>query len=161
MRSSPVSPLKEAFSIRKLEQLPEQILALEAQAVAEGFRFLTRLITEWENHANRFDQPGESLWGVFFQGQLIAIGGLSRDPYAGQQVGRLRRLYVAPSMRGRKMGQALVEQLLKQATTHFQTVRLSTDTFEGARFYLRCGFQAIDSDSATHQKSLSENQPLP
>ncbi|MFL1417121.1 GNAT family N-acetyltransferase [Pseudomonas fildesensis] len=148
------------FSLRKLEELSEQIRALEAQAVAEGFRFLTRLITEWENRSNRFNQPGECLFGVFCQGKLIAIGGLSRDPYADPGVGRLRRIYVARSMRRLKVGKALVEQLLNHASVQFHTVRLSTDTPEGARFYLRCGFQPIDDASATHAKSLPGDQSL-
>ena len=39
----------EDLSIRTLDKLPEQALTLQSQAVAEGFRFLTRLISEWEN----------------------------------------------------------------------------------------------------------------
>lgn len=145
----------ENLSIRRLKELPEQIRALEAQAIAEGFRFLTRLITEWEDSSNRFDQPGECLLGVFQDEQLIAIGGLSQDPYTGPETGRLRRVYVARAMRGRKAGTALVEQLLMHGAAQFQTVRLSTDTPEGARFYLRCGFHPIIDDRATHEISVT------
>ncbi|KTB58002.1 MULTISPECIES: hypothetical protein [Pseudomonas] len=53
--------LSQDFSIKRLEDLPEQIHTLHAQAVAEGFRFLTRLVTEWENRTTRFDQPGGSV----------------------------------------------------------------------------------------------------
>lgn len=144
----------EDFSTHKLEELPEAIYALEAQAVAEGFRFLTRLVTEWENHTNRFDQPGECLLGVFYQGQLVAVGGLSRDPFAGPEVGRLRRLYVTPAMRGRHVGRVLVQQLVEQAALQFQSVQLSTDTPDAAAFYLRCGFHHINNGAATHAKSL-------
>ncbi|UXV22152.1 GNAT family N-acetyltransferase [Pseudomonas fluorescens] len=145
----------EDVAIRKLEELPEQIRVLEAQAVAEGFRFLTRLITEWENRSNRFDQPGECLLGVFRHGQLIAVGGMSCDPYAGPGIGRLRRVYVAPAMRGRRIATVLVEQLLEYAAVHFQAVRLFTDTPQATQFYLRCGFQPIEDDKATHVKSLT------
>lgn len=150
----------EDFSIRKLEELPEQLHDLETQAVAEGFRFLTRLITEWGNCTNRFDQPGECLLGVFRHGQLIAVGGLSRDPYAGTSVGRLRRVYVTRDMRGHHVGKALVVQLLEYGAVQFQTVRLSTDTPEGAQFYLRCGFHQVKDEHATHAKSLSQPSSL-
>lgn len=149
-----MSPLSANVSIRKLEQLPVEIRALEAQAVAEGFRFLTRLITEWEAGSNRFDQPGECFLGVFCEGQLIAVGGLSCDPFVKSGVGRLRRVYVAGAARGRNVGKALVQQLLEYAAQHFHTARLSTDTPEAAAFYLRCGFQPVDDKSATHTRAL-------
>lgn len=143
-------------SIRELYELPEHIRSLQAQALAEGFRFLTRLICEWEDRSNRFEQSGECLLGVFCHGQLIGIGGISRDPKGDPNIARLRRLYVTPAMRGRGIGKTLVEQLLKRAAAQFTTVRLSTDTLEGERFYLCCGFHAIKNVSATHEKSLRE-----
>lgn len=145
---------EDGLSIRAISVLPEQIQVMETEAVAEGFRFLTRLIAEWHNGANRFDQPGECLLGVFNSGQLIAVGGLSRDPYAGPDVGRLRRVYVARASRERHVGKALVGQLLERAAQQFRVVRLSTDTHEGAAFYLRCGFEPIQDEHATHIKSL-------
>ncbi|KAF2407033.1 Acetyltransferase (GNAT) domain-containing protein [Pseudomonas antarctica] len=145
----------EDFSIRKLEALPEQLRELEAQAVAEGFRFLTRLITEWENCTNRFDQPGECLVGVFRHGQWLAVGGLSRDPYAGPETARLPRVYVDPTMRKRRIGGALVRYLLEYAAKQFQAVRLSTESPSAMKFYLRCGFHPVGDDTATHAKSLT------
>ncbi|MDY0832010.1 GNAT family N-acetyltransferase [Pseudomonas sp. AN3A02] len=146
------------FSIRTLSALTEELLTLEAEAIAEGFRFLTRLIAEWKSGANRFDRPGECLLGVFNNGQLIAIGGLSYDPYAGTEVGRLRRVYVAQASRGCHVGKALVSQLLKHAAQQFGVVRLSTDTQEGAAFYLRCGFEPVQDKHATHAKSLIDQE---
>lgn len=146
--------LSQDISIKRLEDLPEQIHTLHAQAVAEGFRFLTRLITEWENRSQRFDKPGECLLGVFRHDQLIAIGGVSRDPYSTPDNGRIRRVYVAPPMRGQQVGKTLVEQLLAFAAMHFQTVRLTTDTAQGAAFYLQCGFQSVTDATATHAKSV-------
>ncbi|MBP5077718.1 GNAT family N-acetyltransferase [Pseudomonas chlororaphis] len=142
------------LAIRQISALPPEILVLEAEAVTEGFRFLTRLVADWENGSNRFDQPGECLLAALRDGQLIAIGGLSYDPYAGPDIGRLRRVYVARAARGQNVGKALVQQLLAYAAQRFRVVRLSTDTSEGAAFYLRCGFQPIQDDFATHVKSL-------
>nr|WP_246884030.1 GNAT family N-acetyltransferase [Pseudomonas chlororaphis] len=142
------------LAIRQISALPPEILMLEVEAVTEGFRFLTRLVADWENGSNRFEQPGECLLGALRSGQLIAIGGLSYDPYAGPGIGRLRRVYVARAARGQSVGKALVQQLLAYAAQRFSVVRLSTDTPEGAAFYLRCGFQPIQDDFATHVKSL-------
>ncbi|EJL06973.1 GNAT family N-acetyltransferase [Pseudomonas chlororaphis] len=144
----------DELAIRQISALAPQVLVLEAEAVADGFRFLTRLVAEWQNGSNRFDQPGECLLGAFRNGQLIAIGGLSYDPYAGPDIGRLRRVYVVRAARGQNVGKALVQQLLEHAAQRFCVVRLSTDTPEGAAFYLRCGFQQIQDDFATHVKSL-------
>ncbi|MGO4320401.1 GNAT family N-acetyltransferase [Pseudomonas sp. KB_12] len=144
------------LTVRQLSELPSGILQLEAESVKEGFRFLTRLISDWKNGSNRFDQPGECFLGVFRHGQLIAVGGLSYDPYAGPSVGRLRRVYVTRTSRGLKVGRFLVEQLLEHAAPRFQAVRLSTDTPEGAAFYLRCGFRPVEDDFATHVISFSD-----
>ncbi len=64
-------------------------------------------------------------------------------------------MYVARASRGQNVGKALVQQLLDLASGHFRSVRLSTDTPEGAAFYLRCGFQPIQDDYATHVKPTS------
>ncbi|WP_114730951.1 GNAT family N-acetyltransferase [Pseudomonas fluorescens] len=145
-----------ALTVRQLLELPPAILQLEAESVTEGFRFLTRLIIDWRNGSNRFDQPGECFLGVFDNGQLIAVGGLSCDPYATPSVGRLRRVYVTRTSRGLKVGRFLVEHLLEHAASRFQAVRLSTDTPEGAAFYLRCGFRPVEDDFATHVISFSD-----
>lgn len=141
------------LEVREIRALPDGIVALEAAAISEGFRFLTRLLLEWENGSNRFDQPGECLLGVWREGELIAIGGLSRDPHACGQTGRLRRFYVAPAARRQGAGETLVKALLARAAPHFQTVRLLTDTQAGAAFYVYCGFRCVQSDSASHEIS--------
>jgi N-acetylglutamate synthase-like GNAT family acetyltransferase len=150
----PVIDSADELAIRQISALPPEIQVLEAQARTEGFRFLTRLVEEWKNGYNRFDRPGEGLFGVFCNGQLIGIGGLSYDPYAGSDIGRLRRVYITPTARGQHAGKALVQHLLAYAALNFRVVRLSTDTPEGAAFYLRCGFQQIEDDTATHVMSF-------
>ena len=138
------------YEIQPITHLPRQILALEKEAVGEGFRFLTRLINEWHSGANRFDAPGECLMAAYLNQQLIGIGGLSVDPYAENNVARLRRVYVAPPSRGQHVGQALVKALVERAALRFQVVRLFTETAEGSAFYERCGFKRTDEAQATH-----------
>ena len=136
--------------IRQVAHLPPQIMTLEKQAVGEGFKFITRLIAEWQTGVNRFDAPGECLMAAYSGQHLIAIGGLSVDPYAQNETARLRRLYVASASRGQSVGRALVKALVAHAGQRFTVVRLFTDTAEGDAFYLRCGFQRAREDHASH-----------
>jgi len=53
------------IEIQKITRLPAEVLALEKEAVAEGFRFLTRLISEWHSGTNRFNAPGECLMAAY------------------------------------------------------------------------------------------------
>lgn len=69
------------LEIQTIAHLPMHIRALESEAIAEGFRFLTRLISEWHSGANRFDAPGECLMAAYSNQQLIGIAGLSIDPH--------------------------------------------------------------------------------
>ncbi|MGV6393380.1 GNAT family N-acetyltransferase [Pseudomonas caspiana] len=138
------------IEIQQITHLPEEVLILEKEAVAEGFRFLTRLISEWHSGKNRFNAPGECLMAAYSNQQLAGIGGLSIDPYNQPDTARLRRLYVAPAARNQHVGQALVKALVAQAALHFQKVRLCTDTSRGDAFYLRCGFMRIEDVHATH-----------
>src|SRR6202035_492747 len=83
--------------------------ALAAEARAEGFRFVDRMITKWETGKARFSGPGELLLGAFEDGVVAGIAGLVRDPYRGDcRTGRLRHLYVRPYWRRRGIATALV-----------------------------------------------------
>lgn len=138
------------MKIQRITHLPPQILDLEKAAVAEGFRFLTRLTSEWQSGSQRFDAPGECLMAAYLDRKLVGIGGLSVDPFTHDHTGRLRRVYVAPASRGQQVGRRLVNALLAHAALHFERVRLYTDTLEGSAFYLRCGFSRIEDAHASH-----------
>ena len=141
--------------IQLITHPPAQIQALEKEAAGEGFRFLTRLIDEWNSGANRFDAPGECLMAAYRNQQLIGIGGLSVDPYAAKDMARLRRVYVSASSRRHHVGQTLVKALVAHAALRFQSVCLFTDTAVGDAFYLKCGFMRTDHKHATHVMCLS------
>ncbi|WP_081610727.1 GNAT family N-acetyltransferase [Cupriavidus neocaledonicus] len=142
------------FSINQLTVLPPQMADLEREASAQGFNFVGRLIDEWRGGSNRFNKPGERLLEVTDKGNLVGIGGLNVDPYIMDGItGRLRRLYVAKDFRRRGIGEALVLELLRNASLHFRQVRLSTDTEAAAVFYSRLGFRAVEDETATHCES--------
>ncbi|MEN5032812.1 GNAT family N-acetyltransferase [Pseudomonas sp. Ps21-P2] len=142
--------------IQLITHLPAQIRVLEKEAVGEGFRFLTRLITEWNSGTNRFNAPGECLMAAYRNHQLIGIAGLSVDPYAEKNMARLRRVYVSASSRRHHLGQTLVKALVAHAALRFQSVCLFTDSAEGDAFYLKCGFMRINHDHATYATCSSK-----
>jgi GNAT superfamily N-acetyltransferase len=137
------------MEIQRITHLPLQILDLEKTAVAESFKFLTRLTSEWQSGTNCFDGPGKCLMGAYLNQQLVGIGGLSVDPFTPDRTGRLRRVYVSPVSRGQQVGRRLVGALFAHAALHFESVHLYTETSEGSTFYLRCGFIRTEDANAT------------
>ena len=130
----------------------DQIGPLLAASEAEGFRFVRRVVDEWESGANRFDGRGEALLGSFSDGRLVAICGLVRDPYQNDaSVGRLRNLYVLPEFRGRSIGSALARRVIELARPSFDVLRLRAATPSAASLYERLGFRAAaDAEHCTH-----------
>ncbi len=164
-RGSPLPPARprsaaprvsDDLAIRSLLPPPWRDLApLVEESEREGFRFLARLRREFDDGANRFDAPGEALLGCYRGAELVAVGGLNRDPWSPEpRVGRLRHLYVRPGFRGRRVGRALAEALVSAARPHFGVLLLRTDTAEAARFYEALGFEAVASPHATHRRVL-------
>ncbi|WP_412103358.1 GNAT family N-acetyltransferase [Rossellomorea aquimaris] len=87
----------------------------------EGFRFIERLVDDYESAVNTFSLPGECLFGIFHEeDKLVAIGGLNTDPYSEEDnVGRLRRFYVSREFRRSGLGRLLVRRILKEAEKHY------------------------------------------
>ena len=59
-----------------VERLPDltsdRIGDLLTESEGAGLRMVRRLVDEWETGANRFDRPGEDLFGAWLNGQLLA-----------------------------------------------------------------------------------------
>jgi GNAT superfamily N-acetyltransferase len=139
------------LSFRKVALPLPGLAALTAEATAQGFQFLTTLEQEWQSGANRFAAPGEGLFGGFDGPELIAIGGLNRDPFLDDPaVGRIRRVYVRAGSRRLGVGTQLVKRLLAEARPHFQSVRLRAVTPDAARLYETLHFRPIADLRATH-----------
>ena len=141
------------ISITRLDELPLhdlQPLLMESQE--QGFEFVDRLVAEYVAGINRFQRPGEALFGVYCEQQLIAIGGLNRDPYSQDgDVGRVRHVYVLSDWRHQGIGKQLVERIVQEARTHFRVLTLRTFSHQAAGFYQAMGFMTEpEIDSATH-----------
>jgi len=131
-----------------------ELAPLIAESEAEGLRFLARLRDDDLAGRVRFDGRGEVLLGVLDAGSLIAVGGLTREPYVNEAtVGRLRHLYVRRSERRRGIGRLLVTALEARAKGAFVTLRLRTDSGGADAFYAALGYQReSESTTATHWK---------
>src|SRR5947209_17682817 len=93
-------------TVERLTELPPHALAeLVAESERGGWRFVRRLADEWADGTNRFDRPGEALFGARAGGRLVGVCGLNIDPYATDAaIGRVRHLYVLADFRGRGVG---------------------------------------------------------
>lgn len=128
---------------------------LVAESEAEGFRFLRRLRDDWIAGRARTDAAGEWFLGVFDGGALVAVGGVTPDPYVSDaRAGRVRHLYVARAHRRRGAGRRLLAALEGRARGVYDVLRLRTDTAEASRFYESAGFAPVESGSATHARDL-------
>ena len=84
-------------------------------------RLVRRLVDEWRDGSNRFDRPGEALFGAWLDAQLVGVGGLNIDPHAGDpRVGRVRHLYVLVAARRRGVARALLAEIISAARGRFR-----------------------------------------
>lgn len=97
-----------------------QLRRLATESVIEGFTFLERMLSDLNAGAIRLDGPGEFFLGVFDRDDLVAVGGITPDPYVGQSgTGRIRHLYVTRAVRRRGVGRALVNALEARACSWY------------------------------------------
>ena len=149
------------YSFIKIENLLDWDLNhLVEESREEGFRFLERLVNDYREVTNTFSRQGECLFGVKDEGKLIAVGGLNRDPFSGDQhTGRLRRFYVSGDYRRAGIGRALVKRILKEAGVDFDIIVLNTDTEQADQFYRSLGFLKDNKfQNATHYIFLNQKK---
>ena len=148
-------------SIEPLRELPpDRVKELLLDSEAAGSRIVRRLVDEWAARTNRFDRPGEALFGASMAGRLVGVCGLNVDPYAGDpRVGRVRHLYVLTPLRGHGVGRQLVRRVIEAAEGRFATLRLHTSNPAAARLYDAVGFSARDDGSeCTHVMDLPRSR---
>ena len=149
--------MEAKVSINPVHDLPsDQLAYLVAESEAAGFRFLRRLVDDWESGSNRFAQPGEALFAASFGGRIIGVCGLNSDPYECiGRVGRVRHLYVAAEFRRQGIGGLLVATVVQTARGTFDQLRLRTDSQPASQFYEAFGFRRCGGEpSCTHTLEL-------
>lgn len=146
--------------IETLNDLPaDRVRDLLADSEATGSRIVRRLVDGWVDHTNRFDRPGEALFGAWTGGRLVGVCGLNVDPYAGDdRIGRVRRLYVLTGSRRLGIGRSLVKQVIERAGDRFDSLRLRTNNDAAARLYLGMGFrESRGTGEFTHVLELARS----
>src|SRR5262249_36726594 len=136
--------------------LPHRFAELLAESEQAGFRFVRRLVEEWQSGSNRFARPGEALFAAVSEGRIVGVCRLNVDPYAScASGGRVRRLYVLSAFRRRGVGRRLVQEVIAASRGAFRSLRLRTETAEASRLYSALGFQeCVSVPDCTHVMEL-------
>jgi ribosomal protein S18 acetylase RimI-like enzyme len=149
--------------IQKIQELPlNYLVEMITESKNSGFRAISRMVDEWICGTNRFDGLGEALFIAQENNYIIGICGLNRDPYANSsKTGRVRRLYVMHDYRQRKIGSALVKEVIAEAYygAKYEWLHVRTDNSVAAQFYCSLGFAACPGyEHFTHRFNLGEYQ---
>lgn len=149
------------MNIKVIDDLKQvDVTKLVEESEAEGYRFLRRLVNQYEDGTNTFNKAGEVLYGVWDPaGELVAIGGLNRDPYSDKSgVGRLRRFYISEHARRQGIGTKLLQEILDYGKGHFSEIVVRTDSSIADAFYRANGFSGdLGLPEATHH-IIMENE---
>lgn len=145
------------FVIRPVEYSEPLFAPLICDGQAHDGTFLLRLRDQWLSGSERFERAGEILLGAFEGDRLIAVAGISHDPYApAPGLGRVRHVYVLKECRGRGAARSLLERLVAHARGRFDMLRLSTSGRPAAsRLYQSLGFVRCEGEKQTHRLLLS------
>ncbi|MCM3638100.1 GNAT family N-acetyltransferase [Sporosarcina luteola] len=141
-----------AYLVERVENLNSlDITELVQESEKEGYRFVTRLVNEFEDGTNTFNKPGEVLFCVRNNaGSIVAIGGINQSPFSQEiDEGRLRRFYVLDEVRRNGVGTLLLQSIIDHAKHHFKEITVRTDSAKADAFYRAGGFSFDDSASET------------
>lgn len=140
------------FKVQRIEDLKKvDVSQLVAESEEEGYRFLTRLVNDYEDGTNTFNKDGEALYGVW-EGpeKLVAIGGISRNPYSdNKEAARLKRFYTLQNVRRQGVGSQLLSELKNHAKEKFKVITCKTESAKADAFYRANGFEETHEEPHT------------
>jgi GNAT superfamily N-acetyltransferase len=139
-----------------LDLVDDDLNAVLPASLDEGYKFIRTLREEYISGKARFDSDGAALYGVYIDGNLVAIGGVHRDPYLDRpDVGRIRHVYVMPEQRRTGVGRRLMAALIDHSRQNFAFLTLRTPTAHADAFYVSLGFNREPRfEHATHWLQL-------
>lgn len=129
----------------------KEIEPLVKESEAEGYRFVTRLVTDYDDGTNKFSEPGEALFLIRNDDrEVVAIGGVNLSVFPKDKlVGRLQRFYVLESARRHGIGSKLLHEIIEHARGKFKEMTVRTESSKADAFYRANGFDLDDSSSET------------
>ena len=148
------------FSVLRVKDLQAiEISRLVQESEAEGYRFLSRLVNDFQDGTNRFNKPGEALFAVQNDGgDVVAIGGVNQSPFANDtQVARLQRFYVLDDARRQGVGSLLLKEIVNHSHDTFNEMTVRTESSKADAFYRANGFELDDTASETTHVMKLEN----
>lgn len=134
-------------------ELPCGFEALRDEARSEGHTHMDRLAADWCSGVNRFDGDGEALLAAFVSGELVGVGGLTRNP-ADTTALRMRRFYVRIAYRRHGIARCLAEALMERACRGTDRLVLNAETELAAAFWEAMGFVREHGNDHTHVRRL-------
>jgi GNAT superfamily N-acetyltransferase len=133
---------EDLIIFRTIDLPVDRFAEMLAESEASGYRFLRRVVAEWESGVNRFSRPGEALLVAEMNGRWVGVCGLSIDPYLNDpRIGRVRNVYVLAERRRLGIARRLVEEAIALARGHFDRLRLRGEEEGPARLYEALGFR--------------------
>jgi GNAT superfamily N-acetyltransferase len=133
---------EDLIIFRTIDLPVDRFAEMLAESEASGYRFLRRVVAEWESGVNRFSRAGEALLVAEMNGRWVGVCGLSIDPYLNDpRIGRVRNVYVLADCRRAGIGRRLVEEAIAMGRGHFDRLRLRGEEPGPARLYESLGFR--------------------
>jgi len=143
------------MQIREIHEITQDIDELATLASGQGFESVRRLVTEHLTDTNRFNKPGEVLFGAFNGKVIVGVGGLNVDPYEiDPKIGRLRRFYVKTEFRRHGVGTQILHCVEERASNRFSKIHLFTPSKAASNFYESMGYERQSRYKVSHAKQF-------
>lgn len=146
-----------SIEVKNISDLKEvNVSKLIQESEREGYRFVSRLASEYEDGTHRFSEQGEAIYGAWEEDELVAIGGLYRNSTSkAENSARLFRFYTLPEYRRKGVGSELLKAISENAKGHFKEITTKTEAGNVDSFYRANGFVFDErSPDTTHVLSL-------
>jgi GNAT superfamily N-acetyltransferase len=150
--------LENSYRLVRLDALdPRELATLRELSLAEGFSHVDHIAAEYEKGNHEFEAPGAFGYGWYLGAELVAIGGLTLDPYIEERAGRVRRVYVHPEHRRRGLARKMMERILEEARQSYSFFTLRSATPEASALYVSLGFVPSTLPNVTHEMRVEPN----
>ncbi|MBT9470658.1 MAG: GNAT family N-acetyltransferase [Pseudomonadota bacterium] len=138
--------------VRIIDELPGDFERLRTAAAAEGHRHIERLDEDWNSGAQRFAGDGEALLAAYQGGELVGIGGVTREPSeTAEPALRMRRLFVSPQARRTGVARTIVAALAQEGFDNAALITVHAGDPAAGAFWEAQGFQPVTGLAWSHE----------
>jgi len=137
------------IEIRRLTDLPPDVEILRSEAAADGIRNMGILVADWQAATERYDKPGEALFGAFDGGRLAGVGCVKTETAVPAM--RMRRLYVLRAARRHGVGRLLAEAMIARGFGSADRLTCNAVPPGAGEFWDAMGFVRVTAEGWTHE----------